>query len=149
MDINAQALFFKRLTNAVHSLGTLLTYKEPGDDLEELLLLAKMRRVGLCFVAFIHYAAERAGISKRERELLDYEEILEILFQRGAFPAEDKDAVEELMAMYADITSYDPLISIDEAELVKHIPEVHDYLSNYIARESLTPVKAIARETTL
>lgn len=149
MDIKAQTLFFKRLSHVVHSLGTLLALKQPSEELEELLVLAKMRRVSLCFVAFIHYAAERAGISKREHELLDYDEILEISLARGIIPAADKDTVEEFYAMYSDIVSYDPHISIDTQELVQHIPHVYDYLMSFLSRESIHPQVNFAKETTI
>lgn len=148
MDINMQEIFFKRLNNAVHSLGTALSYTQLEEDHREVLTLAKMRRVSLCFIAFMHYAAERSGMSKRECELLTYDEIVEILFQRGSIAAADRENVEELLAMHMDLISYDPDISIDEEELEEHIPHVHAFLTNYIARESVTTQRSIVQEIT-
>jgi hypothetical protein len=149
MDINAQAHYYKRLNATVHSLGALLTYTPNPEDGDDLIVLAKMRRLSLCFVAFIHYAAEKAGVTNRERELLDYEELLEIIFTRAIIPASDKDQIEELYAMYSDIISYDPMISIDFQELEQHIPHMHSYLVSFITRESMQSKLSFVQEVSI
>lgn len=131
-----RVLYFQRLTDSVENLGILLSFKESTEDLEELVVPAKMRRLSLCFVAYINYIVERAGISKEERNELDYDEALEILYARGIIPEEDKDSVEEFFAMYSDIVTYDPLVSINEKELAEHIPHAYDYLLSFIEFES-------------
>ncbi len=145
MDINRNDLFFKRLTQAVHNLGTLSHYQH-SDENDTILALAKMRRFTLCFIAFIHYASERAGLSKKEFELLEYEEIIEILFQREVFSDNENATVDEMMAMYEDLTSYDPQISINEQELIRHIDHAYTFLTEYVARQSIHDITAAIQD---
>ncbi len=137
MNINERrALYFKRLTDSVESLGILLSYKESNEDLEELVVLAKKRRLSLCFMAFINYGIARAGVAQDVPHELDYDDALDMLFERGIVAAGDQNFVEGFYDMYLDMSTYEPLVCSNEQEMLDHIPFAYDYLLHFISHES-------------